>query len=77
MQQENRRIYVLTAVNIVLGGILGYFLSSNGTDFESQAFICIAGILVAAWHIFSTKKIKSAIPVIALVFVALLASTLF
>jgi len=77
LQKENRRIFVLTAVNVVLGGILGYFLSLDGADWESLVFICIAGIVISTWHIFNTKEIKSAIPVIALVFVALLSSVFF
>lgn len=72
--EENRRIYLLTMIHIALGGILGYFIAQNGIDGASQVAICVSGTAVAAWHLWSSKTIKPAIPVIALTITALVVS---
>lgn len=75
---ENRRIYMLTMIHIALGGVLGYILADNGgMEWEAQAAICVGGTVVAAWHLWSNKSIKPAIPVVALTIAALLAGEFF
>ena len=78
MQQTNRVLYQQTAINVIIGAVLGYFLSKYGmTDSESQIFLLIFGGVLAAWNVFTSKQITSAIPSFALVVVAVIVANSF